>query len=199
VAEALAMPADRRIVRTQRMLREALIASILERGWERTSVQQVCARADVGRSTFYAHFADKEELLLSGLDDLHVKLRECVRADAGRRTVLRFARPLMQHAEGHRGLHRALKGLRTGHLVEERIRRLVSDLVRDELAPLSSPGPMLEAAVSYVSGGFFQLFTGWMESRAPPAIPEVEERGRILTLSVVRTLRGSESDVLLPR
>jgi AcrR family transcriptional regulator len=66
---------DRRIERTRRTLREALIALILERGWDDISVQDVCNRADVGRSTFYTHFADKEELLVGGFDDLRKVLR----------------------------------------------------------------------------------------------------------------------------
>jgi AcrR family transcriptional regulator len=33
------------------------------------TVRDVCERADVGRSTFYLHFADKESLLVSGFDD----------------------------------------------------------------------------------------------------------------------------------
>jgi len=48
---------DRRVQRTRRALREALVALIVERGWEGFSVQEVCERADVGRSTFYTHFA----------------------------------------------------------------------------------------------------------------------------------------------
>src|SRR6185437_2006254 len=66
---------DRRVERTQRALREALIRLVLERGWDDVSVQDVCARANVGRSTFYLHFADKEELLVSGFGGLQEALR----------------------------------------------------------------------------------------------------------------------------
>lgn len=65
---------DRRVQRTRRQLREALITLILERGWDAVSVRDVCEKADVGRSTFYVHFADKENLLLSGFDDLHATM-----------------------------------------------------------------------------------------------------------------------------
>jgi len=39
-----------------------LIGLILDHRWERLSVQDICGRANLGRSTFYNHFADKEEL-----------------------------------------------------------------------------------------------------------------------------------------
>src|SRR5687768_13088670 len=73
-SETMTTPVDPRVVRTRRQLRDALVASILERGWEAVSVTDVCERAEIGRSTFYVHFADKEELLLSGFDELHAAL-----------------------------------------------------------------------------------------------------------------------------
>ena len=72
---------DRRVLRTRRQLRTALINLILERGWDAVSVSDVCARADVGRSTFYAHFADKEELLFSGFEELHATLATLRKTD----------------------------------------------------------------------------------------------------------------------
>src|SRR5919198_2154855 len=66
---------DRRVLRTRAALREALLALIVERGWDAVGIRDICARATVGRSTFYTHFADKEELLFSGFDDLRSMLR----------------------------------------------------------------------------------------------------------------------------
>ena len=54
---------DRRIVRTEQALRTALIALTEERGLEGFTVNDLCERADINRSTFYNHFHDKDELL----------------------------------------------------------------------------------------------------------------------------------------
>lgn len=53
---------DRRIRRTQEAIRQALIELILEKHYDTISVQDIIDRADVGRSTFYLHFRDKEDL-----------------------------------------------------------------------------------------------------------------------------------------
>jgi AcrR family transcriptional regulator len=53
---------DRRINRTQQALRNALIELILEKHYDTISVQDIIDRANVGRSTFYNHFRDKEDL-----------------------------------------------------------------------------------------------------------------------------------------
>src|SRR3954469_23951916 len=66
---------DRRVRRTRRLLREALLALVLEKGYEAVTVQDVLDRADVGRATFYAHFRDKDDLLISGADELRESLR----------------------------------------------------------------------------------------------------------------------------
>lgn len=56
---------DRRIVRSRAALRQALIDSMEECGFEAVTVNDLCARADVTRGTFYNHFKDKEALLAS--------------------------------------------------------------------------------------------------------------------------------------
>lgn len=56
---------DVRAARSQRALGEALIALMLDEQFDRITVQQVLDRAGVGRSTFYAHFRSKDDLLLS--------------------------------------------------------------------------------------------------------------------------------------
>jgi len=53
---------DRRANRTKRSLSEALVGLIHEKRFDDITVQDVIDRADVGRSTFYSHFRDKEDL-----------------------------------------------------------------------------------------------------------------------------------------
>jgi len=59
---------DRRIARTKKFLRSAVLDLTVERG-EFNSIQiaEITERADVARSTFYLHYSDKEELLYDAL------------------------------------------------------------------------------------------------------------------------------------
>ncbi len=54
---------DPRVVRTRRLIRDALVSLLAERNFESISVQEIAARATVNRATFYAHFTDKFALL----------------------------------------------------------------------------------------------------------------------------------------
>src|ERR1700692_1803961 len=59
---------DERIRRTRARLGGALVALIQEKPINDVTVQEVLDRASVGRSTFYLHFRDKNDLLLSQLE-----------------------------------------------------------------------------------------------------------------------------------
>ena len=61
---------DRRIVRSKRALRSALISLMESKGFEAITVNDLCGAADLNRGTFYNHFSDKEHLLLSFEDEI---------------------------------------------------------------------------------------------------------------------------------
>jgi AcrR family transcriptional regulator len=179
-------PTDRRAVRTRRSLRTALVALILERGWEKVTVSDVCERADVGRSTFYTHYVDKEDLLLSGFEDLRKSLRAMPR-DASR--PLGFARGLIEHAREHEKLFRAAVGKRSGQLHHKRFRELVIRLVDEDLEPHVPAGPRRSATARYVAGAFIELLTWWLESRNPLTAAELEELVTQLTFGALGITR----------
>ncbi len=54
---------DRRITKTKRAIYQAFVQLLNENGYEAMTVQDIIDRADVGRSTFYAHYESKEMLL----------------------------------------------------------------------------------------------------------------------------------------
>ncbi len=61
---------DRRVQKTRKLLQDALIELVAEKSYESVSIREILERANVGRSTFYAHFQDKDQLLHSILDRL---------------------------------------------------------------------------------------------------------------------------------
>src|SRR5215468_5244059 len=60
---------DPRVIRTRQMLRDAMVATILEKGYDATSIQDITERAGLRRATFYLHYRDKEELMVSMIHD----------------------------------------------------------------------------------------------------------------------------------
>lgn len=68
------MKIDRRVARTRTALADALVALIRRKPYERITVEDILAEADVGRATFYAHYASKDDLLRRSLDRLRAHL-----------------------------------------------------------------------------------------------------------------------------
>ena len=60
---------DLRIRRTRSLLSNALVALMQEKSIDKITVQEVLDRATVGRSTFYLHYRDKDDLFLCVLED----------------------------------------------------------------------------------------------------------------------------------
>lgn len=60
---------DARVRRTRDALGDALVELMQEKPFDSITVQDVLDRAQVGRSTFYSHFTDKDDLLMSDADE----------------------------------------------------------------------------------------------------------------------------------
>src|SRR5687768_7352393 len=60
---------DARVRRTRDALGDALVALMQEKPFDTITVQDVLDRAKVGRSTFYSHYSDKDDLLMSDAEE----------------------------------------------------------------------------------------------------------------------------------
>src|SRR5438093_4059248 len=113
---------DRRIQRTREVLHQALISLMIEKGYEVITVQDIIDRANVGRSTFYAHYVGKQDLLLSGLKNLSKHLLAHQRAALAAKGNFRergfgFSLPLFEHVDSKRNLYHAIVGRQSGTVV----------------------------------------------------------------------------------
>ncbi len=70
------MPSDRRVRRTQKLLHNALIALILEKGYRNVTIQDVAERADIGYRTFFRHYDGLDALLLDVVQSVMNELDE---------------------------------------------------------------------------------------------------------------------------
>ena len=193
--------ADRRALRTRAALREAIVALMTERGWDEIAVQDVCERANIGRSTFYSHYANKEELLIGGLKDLRIglqaqyKQRNTADIVSTQSVGLQFAPGLIQHAHEQRKLFRALIGRRSGYVVQQRFREMLIRLVTDELSQSTTAIPR-QAAACFLAGGFMEILAWWVDQRTPLPSSRIVEIFNELAVPVCRpvTVHATKAD-----
>ena len=175
---------DRRVRRSRERLHEALVALTLERGWDRVSVQAVCDRARVGRSTFYVHFADKEDALVGGLEHVRDDLRARPRTGA-----FAFLRGLLEHADESRRLFRAVIGKRSGLAVQRRFREIVLELMTDDLRAQRVARANLAVASRFLTGALVELLFAWVDAREATPAAAVEREFSRLAKPVVDSTR----------
>jgi len=153
---------DARVQRTHHKLREALIALILERGYDNVSIRSVAERAGVGRSTFYVHFGSLEEVLLSR-GDSHAWLRHFERGRSGE--LFSFSEPFLEHAFEQRRLWRALVGNKGGSTIQRHFKTSIVVILREDLPrvlPTTRP-EIIEAKVQYLAGAFTGVLFSWLD------------------------------------
>lgn len=70
--------ADRRVLRTKRMIRDALTELMEEKGFEGITVRDLTEKASINRGTFYLHYRDKYDLLEQSEADIITGIQEIV-------------------------------------------------------------------------------------------------------------------------
>jgi len=180
-----AKPPDRRVQRTRKLLQEALVSLMIEKGYEATTVQDIIDRANVGRATFYAHFADKETLLVSRLEDLRAMLAHQQQRARG----LGFSLPMLEHARAHLPLYGAIVGRASGAFVLQRIHRIIADLAALDLKTLGFKGTPERRglATEYIAGAFMAVLTWWLNHAAKLLPQEVDDIFRGLVMPGLAT------------
>jgi AcrR family transcriptional regulator len=186
---------DRRVQRTEQLLRGALLSLIQEKDFEALSVQDIIDRANVGRATFYAHFDNKEDLLVSGFDNLRASLKARQREALLRRggldeRVLGFSYEMFAHANEHRDVFLAMAGKRSHAIVQQLLYRILLDLVRDDVkatvSRVRANSVPVEALAQFITGALFGLLMWWLNGKMRLSVEEVNTLFRQLAIPVLK-------------
>nr|SBO96920.1 Transcriptional regulator, TetR family [Nonomuraea gerenzanensis] len=161
--------------RTRRLIQEALVALILDKGYDAVTVTDIIERADVGRSTFYAHFTDKQDVLLSNVGELAFLRPPADGARSSQGRLLAFSLPMFEHVREQERLVRALLGRRGGGPVHAHGERLLAAVVREELLAAGARGSAaLDLLVVCVVGAFMGLLRAWVDGQTTASPAELD-------------------------
>jgi AcrR family transcriptional regulator len=173
---------DRRIRQTRSQLGNALVALIQDKPIDEVTVKEVLDRASVGRSTFYLHFRDKDDLFLCQLEDgldmwttlLSKKQEKSIRVVP--------VEEFFAHVASARKLYRALVDagriqaffdLAQGYFARGIARRL------KEIGPATLVHRELDARSQGLAGNLLSLLKWWLDRSAresPKAMDELFHR-----------------------
>lgn len=184
---------DRRVQKTRTLLVEALSSLIHEKPYDAIAVREILTRANVGRSTFYTHFRDKDALLIGGITDvLRTSSVSAPESRACSERVTEFSLPILEHIDRHRHSHDGLMNSGSRKAVHERLRRVltkrIGDAVKNSLqggapAPDAMPPDLL---VRHVIATFFVVLDWWVDNQSRLSPREVNDVFRALVLPALR-------------
>jgi AcrR family transcriptional regulator len=179
---------DRRIERTRRALRDALLALITEKGYDAVTVEDITERANLGRATFYLHYRDKEEVLLEQFIEL---ARDRVRLlseiplagwDEERNPIYLPLLLVFENAAQNAAIYRVVLQGEGAARITARIRDIIvgvlSELLQrpgDNAHLAINPQAPIDFLANYLAGALIGSIAWWLEQSEPPA-PEAMTR-----------------------
>ena len=185
---------DRRSRRTRQLLGTALVELMLEKRYDAITVQDILDRADVGRSTFYAHYTDKEDLVISEIARVIHQL-ELYAADVGQgHGGLLPSLAFFQHVyEQRRLMHAFLWGRGAETLVRD-FQKQVSQIVAENLRSLSGGDPSfsvpLPVVANFVASTLLMLIQWWFEDDMRRSPEEIDAMFQKLVMPSIHELVG---------
>ena len=177
---------DRRVRRTKASLHGALIGLAREKPYPSIAVKEILDRANVGKSTFYTHFRDKDDLLESGIHEILQSIPNQPRSGSACERVLSFSLPLLKHIDEHRRVGGPTMNRDGRVMMHEHMQHVLTDLIVDELARMSASRPNAqiptELVARHVASTFVLVLNWWVEHDPALSPTDVDARFRDLVL-----------------
>jgi AcrR family transcriptional regulator len=169
---------DARVRRTRDALGDALIGLIQEKPFKTITVQRILDRAHIGRSTFYVHYRDKDDLFLSDLEDFLESMSTLLlrRQEASMRVAP--VRELFAHVAEMRQLQTALVAAGKMHDFVEMGQGYFARAIERRLKqlPVSSTIDSQHAAISHaLAGALLSLMTWWLDHAASGSPEQMDD------------------------
>jgi AcrR family transcriptional regulator len=186
---------DRRIQKTLSLLRGALVSLIAEKPYDSIVVKEILDRANVGRSTFYTHFRDKDDLLVSGIHVMLGPVPSPTRTGGrGLDRILWFSLPVFEHHYSHAHAWGDRIGTRGRTILHEHLRRALTGIVAEVMKKDCRTGRQSsrrippEVVSAYVASTFVLVLNWWLDARMRLPPKEINDLFRRLTLPTLATL-----------
>ncbi|MDY6866303.1 MAG: TetR/AcrR family transcriptional regulator [Chloroflexota bacterium] len=199
---------DRRILRTCHALQKALIQLILEEGYDAVTIEEITERANLGRTTFYLHFRDKEDLFMHAIDTIceefiekHKTMLNLV--DSPKSSIKKLPLDLDEHILYHIFNHARdnadlYKVMLRGEGSAKASKRFSSIIVDETVKRLKNVDNLeinvpIKIFAVFFSGTLIELVTWWLEDDQPYSIEDMVKYYRQLFINgALNTLNLTE-------
>lgn len=179
---------DRRSQRTRHVLSAAFVELLKEKGYSAITVSDIIARADIGRSTFYSHYRDKDDLFVNELD----RVIEALNNGIPDQDELPFfpSLGLFRHVGEQYELYKALVWTPGIDLLIKHLQASLGQRIEEGLhkarRDFNIPLPIL---ANFIAGSFLTLLKWWLENRMIYSPEEMDAMFKRLTLAGIESIK----------
>ena len=167
---------DRRSQRTRQALGYALLHLMMEKGYEAVSIKDIIDRANVGRSTFYAHYADKDELFAKQFDRMIEMLIQHTPQDDSDRNLLFPSLRLFEHIQEQWKLYKILSRESGINVHTRQLQKSISERIEQRLLASGQtfdvPVPII---ANFLAGSLLSLLKWWLDNKMPYTPKQMDE------------------------
>jgi AcrR family transcriptional regulator len=188
---------DARVRRTRDALGDALIALMQEKPFDTITVQEVLERAHVSRSTFYSHYSDKDDLLMSDADEFFEAISTALAAHGDKADRVFPVQEFFTHLADVQPFYKALvksgrfqenMELARGHFARG-IERRLSELPRAGAIPATD----LSAIAFTHAGSLLSLLTWWLDRGMRESPTQMDELFHRMLWNGLAPQKGTKS------
>jgi AcrR family transcriptional regulator len=162
---------------------------VLARGYDTLTVRDIIEHANVGRSTFYEHFENKDDILRRSLRPVFGVLADAIGTTQPRAEL----EDILAHFRENTRLTRALLQGSTHYLMSQ----ILAELIEERLSSLAvssretKPSIPVPSIAAHLAGAQLALIESWLSSKAPCSCEVLAGAMRASANASLRALSGA--------
>jgi AcrR family transcriptional regulator len=176
---------DRRSQRTRRLVNTAMLELLFEKHYDAITVQDILDQAGIGRSTFYTHFFDKEDVLTSIAEQMLDMFGKQLSQRQEKGAIIPVLE-LFEHVQQHEQYFQAMLRGHTAEVFWEAAQTALSKTVEQALSTVyaenASPAIPREVITQYLTGSILALLKWWLKAEMPYSPEHMEQTIQQLAL-----------------
>jgi AcrR family transcriptional regulator len=180
---------DRRSQRTRQLVGDAFVQLLRERGYSAITVSDIIERADIGRSTFYSHYQDKDDLFVAQLDQVIEMLSQHM--PNPRELPFFPSLGLFRHVSEEYELYKAIVWTPGIDLFIKHLQTSLSHRIEQGFQEsgwkFETPVPVM---ANFIAGSFLTLLKWWLENKMVYSPEQMEAMFKKLTMSGIEKMKS---------
>jgi AcrR family transcriptional regulator len=166
-------PEDRRVLRTRRLLKQALIELTEEQTFAEITIRDITDRADIGYATFFRHYDGKDELMLEIFTSIIAEL-ESLPGGHGENYFEQEGYLLFKHVSENQAMYRSILDSHSfSRKLREHVKRMVQRHLDQHAQHLSSPAIPLEVTAQHMVSSLLGIVDWWLAQGLPYSIDQM--------------------------